>query len=119
MSAPAEMPVIVIGGCAAGTVLPAVRSDAQFIELSAPLHAKPLTSPDQEHPEFVEMRDRYEIHPLMLVESDVDRGALLGIAAVEGMSLTAAFSHLISAYSSKMFDEAVAKRKGVKGSKQH
>lgn len=105
------MPVIVVGGCAAGSVLPRVRADAKIIELAAPLYRKPLESPDQEQPEIVYMRDQYEIHPIALTNSDApDRASLVGIAAVKGMTLTEAFSLLISAYSAKVYDDAAKKQ---------
>lgn len=120
MKAPKKMPTLVVGGCAAGTVL-RLRVDAGEIELSAPLYAKPIATPDPDAEiEFEIVRDTYEVHPLALTNTDSpDRASLVGLAVVKGTRLTDAFAELINAYCQVKFAEAVQKRLDIPQPKAH
>ena len=92
------MDCIVVGGCANGVLLRQMRADATFIELARPDYIKPLESSFQDHPEVVKEKDRYEVHPLSLTNTDSGTRHLFGIAVIEGESLTWAFSQLVIGY---------------------
>ena len=93
------MDCIVIGGCASGLLLREIKMDATWIELKRPDHIKPLKSAFQDMPEIMHESDKYEVHPISLVNSSMPgRGHVFGIAVVEGKSLTWAFGELVKAH---------------------
>lgn len=89
---------IVVGGCADGVLLKAIRMDAQRIELSRPEHIKPIANSLQVNPEIIHEKDQYIVHPIGFRNDDDKRGQLFGIAVIEDQSLTWAFSQLVIAY---------------------
>lgn len=103
----AGMDCVIVGGCAAGLVLPKVRMDAQWIELSRPDYIKPLENSLQTTPEVVNESDHYEIHPIQLHNSPGNR-AIFAIAVVEGRSLTWAFGQLVKGYSNDLLARLAA-----------
>ncbi len=103
----AGMDCIIVGGCANGSVLMKVRMDAQWIELKRPEYIKPLTDSMQTVPEIVNESDRYEIHPLTLINSNKHQ-AIFGIGVVEGMELTEAFSQIVTGYTENVTQKLVA-----------
>ena len=92
------MDCIVVGGCAAGTLLRNIKPDATFIELSRPEYIKPLETPNQTMPDVHKEKDVYEVHPISLQNSDAQKPVIFGIAVVEGQTLTWAFSQLVIAF---------------------
>jgi len=101
------MDTVIVGGCASGLVLPKVRMDAQWIELSRPDYLKPLEDAMQPFPEIVNESDHYEIHPVALHNGPGKR-AVFGIAVVEGQSLTWAFSQLVKGYGESLIQKYAA-----------
>jgi hypothetical protein len=93
----AGMDCIVVGGCANGIVLQKIRMDAQFIELKRPEYIKPLEAVDA-MPEAASESDVYEIHAIQLVNTQDRSQAVFGIACVEGMKLTDAFSEIVKSH---------------------
>ena len=89
------MDVIVVGGCADGSLLNDVRMDAEFIELRRPDYVKPLASAAQAMPEIMHESDRYEVHVIGLQDSEAQAQTVFGIAVVEGRALTWGFTQLI------------------------
>ena len=103
----AGMDCVIVGGCANGSVLLKVRMDAQWIELSRPDYIKPLEDSMQTVPEIINEKDKYEIHPITLVNSNKHR-AIFGIGVVEGMELTDAFSKLVTGFTENVTQKLVA-----------
>lgn len=101
------MDCVIVGGCAAGLVLPRIRMDAQWIELSRPEYIKPLERSTQTTPEIVNEKDNYEIHPIQLHNQPGHR-SVFGIAVVEGRSLTWAFSELVKGYGNDLLSRLAA-----------
>lgn len=102
-------PCLVIGGCANGTLLPAVDVLAQFIELKRPAYIKPLASAVQKVPEIANESDQYEVFPVGLVgETDEAPPQYMGIAVVRGRSMVWAFKQLVAAYAEKSVAELKA-----------
>jgi len=98
----AGMDCIIVGGCADGTVMVKMRADANWVELSRPDFIKPLEHSYQDVPEVINESDNYEIHPIMLQNTDEsifkDSGVVFGIGVIEGKSLTWAFSEIVKGY---------------------
>ena len=101
--------VAVVGGVAGGQVLTGVRADAQFFMLRRPDHIKPLESSGQLNPELSYDEQKYELHVMELQNSGDPKPppALIGIAVVEGESLTWAMTQLIVAYAEKITAEHI------------
>ena len=91
------MDAIVIGGCANGLILQRIRMDASWIELKRPEYIKPLASAFEDMPEVMHESDKYEVHAIQLVNSN-RHAAVFGLAVVEGMELTEAFSELCKSH---------------------
>lgn len=88
------MDVIVVGGCANGTLLHDVKMDAEYIELKRPEYIKPLASTAQTIPEVEHEQDVYEIHVIGLQDSEVSPQTVFGIAVIQDKPLTWAFTQL-------------------------
>ncbi len=100
--------VVTVGGVAAGQVLRGVKADAQFFVLRRPDHIKPLTSSGQINPDLAYDEQVYELHVLELINSHQPmKPHLFGIAVVEGMTLTQAFTELTVAYVEKITSELI------------
>ena len=95
---PLTFDCIVVGGPASGLLLRDIRQDAQWLELSRPDHIKPLASAFQHMPEVVKESAKYELHPISLQNTAVEKPSIFGIAVVEGESLTWAFTQLVTGY---------------------
>ncbi len=104
---PIGMDCIVVGGCANSMILKNVRIDAAFIELNRPVGLKPLASSIQKIPEIVREKDTYEVHPISLVNDKKSR-TILGIAVIQGRSLTWGFTELIKGYVLNATTEMIA-----------
>lgn len=98
---------IVVGGPANGVLLKGIRPDATWIELARPDYIKPLASAFQTMPDIVKEKEKYEIHPLSLTNSDGTKH-LFAIAVVEGESLTWAFSQLVIGYVENVTQQLLA-----------
>ncbi len=92
------MDAIVVGGCANGLILQRIRMDASWIELKRPDYIKPLASAFEDMPDVMHESDKYEVHAIQLVNTETNAPAIFGIAVVEGMSLTDAFSELCKSH---------------------
>jgi hypothetical protein len=99
---------IVVGGCANGVLLKAIRPDASWIELARPEYIKPLASAFQAMPEVAHESDKYEVHPLSFTNAKGERPHLFCIAVVEGQSLTWAFSQLVIGYVENVTNKLMA-----------
>jgi len=100
---PEKMECVVVGGCADGTYLREIRSDAGTVRLARPKHIKPLANSRQSMPEVEEESDVYEVHVFdMAATADLDTAIcarrIMGIAVVEGRSAAWAFKQLVIAY---------------------
>lgn len=95
---PLLMDCIVIGGPADGMLLKQIKQEATWIELSRPDYIKPLASAAQTMPEIVKEKEKYEVHPIGLQNSNEKENHIFGIAVVEGQTLTWAFSQLVIGY---------------------
>lgn len=96
----AHMMCFVIGGCANGVTLPNVRIDAERIELKRPDYIKPIASATQKVPEIANESDVYIVHPLGMPNGE-GKIAIVGIAVIEGQSLSWAFQQLVVAFAEK------------------
>lgn len=105
---PDVMDVIVVGGCANGVLLRAVKTEARYIELSRPNYIKPLESAFQKHPEVVKEKDTYEVHPIALTNSEDGRTRVFGVAVIAGQSLTWAYSQLVIGFVQHVTNELIA-----------
>jgi len=92
------MDCIVVGGCADGQLLRKIRADAAYIELKRPQYLKPLAKPTQMFPDIHHESDTYEVHPIALTNSEQAARHIFGIAAVDGMTLTEAFTRLVTSH---------------------
>lgn len=92
------MDCVVVGGCANGVILQKIRMDAQWIELQRPEYIKPIASAYESVPEVMSESDKYEIHAIQLTNTQDRTRAVFGIAVVEGMKLTDAFSELVKSH---------------------
>ena len=93
-------PCYIIGGCANGSLLPAVAIGAERIELKRPTYIKPLASALQKVPEIANESDIYCVHPIALTNDD-GKLAVMSIAVLEGQSLEWGFKQLVVAHSEK------------------
>lgn len=100
--------VIVVGGCANGTLLHNVRPDAQLFELRRPEHIKPLATSLQTNPEVAHEKDEYEMHPISLRNTKETGSHIFGIAVIKGQSLTWAFSQLVIGFVANVTNEMLA-----------
>lgn len=107
---PPTMECVVIGGCADGSYLRNVRSDAGSIRLARPKRIKPLTSSTQKALEVETEHDVYDVHlfdiPGAVVGNPEQRARrIIGVAVVEGKTMEWAFKQLVLSYLEKSVRE--------------
>jgi len=107
-SLPEKMDVIVVGGCANGVLLRAIKTEARYIELARPDYIKPLASASQKNPEVVKETGVYEVHPIGLTNSENGQTRVFGVAVIEGCSLTWAFSQLVIGFVQNVTNQLMA-----------
>jgi hypothetical protein len=100
---PEKMECLVIGGCADGSYLSDMRSDAGTVRLDRPKHIKPLANSRQSMPDIEKESDIYEIHVFdVAADADLDTAIcarrLFGVAVIEGESMAWAWKQLVIAY---------------------
>ena len=99
LEVPDKVPVLVVGGPADGIILPTLRADAAWIELSRPSYVKPLAHSDQQVPEIMAEKGRYEVHVLAISDSDTpDDSVWFGIACAHPLQLSACLKRVFIGY---------------------
>lgn len=105
---PATMPCLVIGGCADGAYLTAVKFGAEQIELRRPLYKKPLESVVQKIPEIANESDRYNVFPMLMEGENKNTLSVMAIAVVAGRSQSWGVRQLLLSYVQKAANEQMS-----------